>query len=79
MGIFKIHEDLLQAPEIQRLLDEGANRKERFSDDSGYTEFRVEHPEFEEIGEGETLPYYLAYFTSHPDGTVTRDRIEKVK
>jgi hypothetical protein len=72
MGIFKIHEDLLQAPEIQRLLDEGANRKERFSDDSGYTEF-------EEIGEGETLPYYLAYFTSHPDGTVTRDRIEKVK
>lgn len=50
---------------------------ERASDESGYRDFIVEHPEFDEIGEGEIMPHYLAYFTRDENDIITRDKIER--
>jgi len=40
--------------------------------------YLFEHPEFEPSRADKEIPHYLPYFTRHEDGTVTRDRIEKV-
>lgn len=40
--------------------------------------YLFEHPDFEVSRGDMEIPRYLPHFTRHSDGTVTRDRIEKV-